>query len=315
MSEFVVPVVFIVFNRPEQTRKVFAAIRRVQPHHLLIISDGARDNDDNEKCRRVRDIVANIDWDCKVERRYSEINLGCKKNISTGLDWVFSKVEEAIILEDDCLPDTSFFSFCAELLEKYRNDPRVMQICGYNFASKNNVLYDESYLFSRIGMIWGWATWKRAWQHYDVNISTWPKVKRSGKLKNILGDEAIVNHYNHLFDNYYAQKIDSWDSQWFLACWLNNGLSAISCNNLIQNIGFDPKNAHKTADPNDPRAHIPVKPTSFPLIHPSRMIVDPKYDAYIFRYQLSINHSLKQRLLWFLKKKMPILHTLLKRLK
>ncbi len=310
------PVVLIPFIRPEKTQRVFDEIRRARPEKLFVLSDGPRNASEWPKVKAVRAIIDNqVDWPCQVFKRYPDRNLGCKDNIASGITWVFEHVEEAIILEDDCLPDQSFFLFCQELLEKYRNEPRIMQISGYNFASRIEAISDKSYFFSNIGMIWGWATWKRAWQYYDVNISNWPEIKRSGILKNILGADAIVDHYYHLFDNYYAQKIDSWDSQWFLARWLQGGLSAVSKNNLVQNIGFDKEATHNSIDPGDARAHVLVKSVEFPLVHPNQIVANDKADAYMFKHYLSINRFFDQKLLWFMKKRVPALHAFLKRLK
>ncbi|PIR41635.1 MAG: hemolytic protein HlpA-like protein [Candidatus Yanofskybacteria bacterium CG10_big_fil_rev_8_21_14_0_10_46_23] len=309
--------VFMVFNRPDKTRRVFEAIKKARPAKLLIISDGPRNAEDEVTCREVRELIeTGVDWPCEIFKNYADKNLGCKDRISSGLDWAFSQVEEAIILEDDCLPDPSFFPFCVELLEKYRHNDNIMSISGYNMAVLNSRFnYDESYYFSNIGLICGWATWRRAWKHYDVNIGNWPEIKRSGLLKKVLKDDVIVNHYNHLFDDYYVQRVDSWDSQWFLSRWLNRGISIVSANNLITNIGFDTEGAHHAIDPNDPRAHVPVVPITFPLIHPNRVTVYKKADDYTFKHYMGINLLWSQRWRWWLKSNFPNLHSLLKKLR
>lgn len=310
------PVVFMVFNRPEKTQIVFNEIRRVRPEKFFIVADGPRNESDRPKCQAVREIIdKGIDWPCQVFRKYSDTNLGCKTNNASGVGWVFKNVEEAIFLEDDCVPDQSFFPFCAELLEKYRHEEKIMQICGYNMAVLDKKFQcQDSYYFSNIGILWGWASWRRAWKYFDVNISRWPEVKKSGLLKNILKDDAIVNHYNHLFDNYYDQKVDSWDGQWFLARWLSGGLSAVSKNNLIKNIGFDSQGSH-TKNPDEPRANVPIRAVAFPLIHPDKIIINSEADSFIFRDYLSINQFFGQRFRWFLKKRAPRLHKLLKNIK
>ena len=208
-QQFKTPVVFMVFNRPEKTQIVFNEIRQVRPEKFFIVADGPRNKSDKPKCQAVRDIInTGIDWPCQVFRKYSDTNLGCKINIASGIDWVFKNVEEAIFIEDDCVPDQSFFPFCAELLEKYRHQEKIMQICGYNMAALDKKFQcQDSYYFSNIGIMLGWASWRRAWKYYDVNVSRWPEVKKMGLLKNILKDDAIVNHYNHLFDDYYNQKV------------------------------------------------------------------------------------------------------------
>ncbi|MEW6491011.1 MAG: glycosyltransferase family 2 protein, partial [Cyanobacteriota bacterium] len=161
------PVVFIIFNRPDTTQKVFEAIRQAHPPLLFVIADGPRPNKpgEDQKCAATRAIIDQVDWDCEVLTNYSEINLGCERRVSSGLNWVFDTVEEAIILEDDCLPHPTFFSFCEELLDYYRNDQRVMVITGQNvqFGRKRT---DYTYYFSRYNHCWGWASWRRAWRSY-----------------------------------------------------------------------------------------------------------------------------------------------------
>jgi len=180
------PVLFLVFNRPDTTRRVFEAIRAARPARLFLVADGPRERqpDDKEKCERVRYIATDIDWDCEVKTLFRKENLGCKNGVSSAIDWFFSHVDEGIILEDDCLPTESFFWFCEELLRRYRNDSRVMQICGSNFLrgwQRNN----DSYYFSGYGPIWGWASWRRAWIYYDVDMKLWPEVKEKKILLDI----------------------------------------------------------------------------------------------------------------------------------
>jgi hypothetical protein len=195
------PVVLIVFNRPDPTAQVFAAIREAQPSQLFLISDGPRANrpDDLEKCRAVRAVIDQVDWPCDVQTNYAEKNMGCKYRVASGLDWVFSVVEEAIILEDDCLPHPSFFKYCEELLEKYRDDRRIGIISGHNnlFGYRRSA---DSYYYSNIPYIWGWATWRRTWEAYDFNISLWPEVRDSNRLKDIFKHAIEVNTWTSIFD-------------------------------------------------------------------------------------------------------------------
>ena len=162
------PVAIIVFKRLDATQKMFATVRKAQPQTLFIIADGWRNDAEKAKCLAVRSYLENvIDWPCQVYKNYSDANLGCKMRVVSGLNWVFTLVEEAIIIEDDCVPDQSFFQFCQELLEKYRNEPRVTQIAGLNTQFHINKAFDTrgaSYYFSQFGEIWGWATWRRAWK-------------------------------------------------------------------------------------------------------------------------------------------------------
>ncbi len=285
------PVAFFVFNRPHTTVKVFAAIRQAQPSQLLIIADGARPDrvGESEKCQQVRSICDRIDWACEVKRNYADLNLGCKNRVSSGLDWVFSEVEEAIILEDDCLPDPSFFPFCQELLAKYRSDRRVMSISGDNYLfGKTRTEY--SYYFSIYSDIWGWATWRRAWQYYDLDMSLFPTIQAEGKLTDILSNNRKFKKlWERSLDHTYQGAVDTWDYQWVFACFIQSGLTIIPNVNLISNIGFDENATHTTY-----QSHLVntiAQPLPFPLIHPPFVITDTKSD------QISQNFLYSQSLI------------------
>jgi hypothetical protein len=278
------PFAFFIFNRPDTTQKVFDRIREVKPSKLFVIADGPRNykQGEKEKCQQVRKIIDSIDWPCQLLTNYSDINLGCQKRISTGLDWVFSQVEEAIILEDDCLPDPSFFRFCEELLKKYRNDERIFVISGDNFqlGSKRT---EYSYYFSLYNHCWGWATWRRAWQYYDVEIKSWEIIRDGNWLKDILQNPFAVKYWKNKFQKIYENKIDTWDFQWTLACWLQNGLTILPNTNLVSNIGFDNIESTNTKNHNSPFANMPVETMQFPLSHPPFIIRDTKADNFTYR--------------------------------
>ena len=180
------PVVFLIFRRPDLTARVFEAIRQAQPAKLLIVADGDRNEEEAILCQQARAVTEQIDWDCEVLTNFSDTNLGCKRRVSSGLDWAFSQVEEAIILEDDCLPHPDFFHFCSELLTHYKDDTRIWNICGHNFQDAQ-WRGDGSYYFSRYADPWGWATWQRAWKHYDKDLSK--KVSRK---------EFVTSFHDHL---------------------------------------------------------------------------------------------------------------------
>jgi hypothetical protein len=273
-----VPVAFIVFNRPDTTERVFHVIRQVRPRKLLIVSDGPREDkpEDYEKCRVVRTTVDKIDWVCEVLRDYSDVNLGCKNRVSSGLDWVFSQVEEAIILEDDCLPDPTFFRFCQELLEKYRCDTRIMSIGGTNLQPRNNRTAD-SYYFSFFTEIWGWATWKRAWKYYDVNMERWPIVRDGNWLEDILHDRKAVRYWKEILNRTHKGLINTWDYQWLFSCWIQGGLHIIPHANLVSNIGFGKESTHKS---NSQLANLSRNWVTFPLQHPPFVIRDVFADKY-----------------------------------
>jgi hypothetical protein len=273
------PIAFLIFNRPDTTLRVFKEIAKVRPPKLLVIADGPRSSHLNEadKCAATRAIINQVDWDCEVLTNYSEINLGCKKRVSSGLDWVFNTVEEAIILEDDCLPHPTFFRYCEELLEYYRHDQRVMHISGDNFqvGRKRN---SDSYYFSRYSHVWGWASWRRAWKHYDVEIKLWESVKEGNWLIDILGDQKIALSWEKTFQSVYDGKIDTWDYQWLFACWVQSGFAILPNSNLISNIGFGVDATHTTGA--SEFANIPVESMEFPLRHPLYILRNAQADQF-----------------------------------
>jgi len=259
---------------------VFAEIAKARPSKLLVIADGPRADhpDDAEKCAAVRAIIDGINWDCEVLKNYSDVNLGCKRRVSSGLDWVFDTVEEAIILEDDCLPHPTFFRFCEEMLEKYRDDERIAMISGNNFQfGRKRTEY--SYYFSRYTHIWGWASWRRAWGNYDVDMKIWPEIRDGGWLEDLLGNRRSVWYWKYVFGNVYQGKVDTWDYQWTFACWIQNALTIIPDVNLISNIGFDSEAVH-TQD-KDKFAEMDTEAISFPILHPDYIIRDSKADFFV----------------------------------
>jgi hypothetical protein len=279
------PVAFFIFNRPDTTAKVFEIIRQVKPPKLFIIADGARNNklDDIEKVKQTRLIVENIDWKCEVLRNYSQENLGCKKRVSSGLDWVFDQVEEAIILEDDCLPDPSFFRFCQELLEYYRDDTRIMAISGDNFQFGRNKTPD-SYYFSRYNHCWGWASWRRAWQYYDVEMKLWEKINTENLLNSILTNPFAVKYWERKFNQTHKGNINTWDYQWTFACWIQRGLTILPNVNLVSNIGFNIDGTHHKTTKSNPFANMKTESIEFPLKHPSFMIPYQKADDFTQKF-------------------------------
>ena len=280
------PVVFFVFNRPDTTELVFKEIAKVKPEKLFVVSDGPRLHKPGEveRVREAREIIERVDWDCKVIKKYSESNLGCKVAISSGLDWVFDQVSEAIILEDDCLPTPSFFRFCQEMLIKYRDDARVGMISGDNFQF-NNSTSEFDYYFSRYCHIWGWATWKRAWQYYDVNIASWPALKNSKFLSTILSSKSNIEHWEKSFDMVFNCQLDTWDHQWTLACWQNQMVSIMPRVNLISNLGFGNQATHTHGI--SIYSKMKTKEIQFPIRHPMLIEVDQDADAYTAKNMFS----------------------------
>lgn len=225
----------MIFNRPDYTKAVFAEIRKAQPKKLFIVADGPRMASEEAICKETRAIVENIDWPCEVHRNYAEKNLGLKERFRSGLDWFFENVEAGIILEDDCLPNPSFFRFASEMLERYKDNERIMIISGDKFLSDFNI--KDSYLFSRYFPIWGWATWRRAWKKYDVAIESWKLSESKKRLKKMYTQKYMVNYTSRLFDGIRSGKFNTWDIQWLYACLMSNGLCIIPGRNLVSNIG------------------------------------------------------------------------------
>jgi hypothetical protein len=292
------PVAFIIFNRPDTTAKVFEAIRQAKPPKLFVIADGPRSDrpDEAAKCSAARAIIDGVDWECEVLTNYSDVNLGCKLRVSIGLDWVFKNVEEAIVLEDDCLPHPSFFTFCEELLGKYRDDSRVMQICGSNlFNNKLNI--DDSYYFSKYGPIWGWASWRRAWKYYDVNMKLWTEVRDKKLYLDFCLTKEESSQRLDLYDRLSQNKIDTWDYQWSFARMINSGLSITPHVNLISNIGFR-KDATHVTDKNSPLANLPVYAIAPPLNHPSFIVrniqADKTYSRQAFNSKSIVGSSIRK---------------------
>jgi hypothetical protein len=267
-----VPVAFIVFNRPGTTQRVFDAIGAARPAKLLLIADGPRENKggEAEACRQVRDIVSHVDWPCEVFTNFAEGNLGCQERVISGLNWVFSLVEEAIILEDDCLPDPSFFPFCRELLERYRGDSRIAYISGCNLVGEY-LDTEDSYFFSQIGGIWGWATWRSEWQRYDQHLEDWPELRGKKMLSEIFDQPKTAAYWTHIFDSMHEKSgPNTWDHQWLYTGLKNHSLVAVSSVNLIANIGFGEGATHTVAA--DSRLAPAVTAIKLPLIHPSSLI-------------------------------------------
>lgn len=259
---------FIIFNRPEQAARVFEAIAKARPKVLLVVGDGPRQNvpGEAEKVDKCRELLERIDWPCEVMTNFSAINLGCRNRVSTGLDWVFSKVDEAIILEDDCLPSQDFFDFTSELLDRYRQDERVGSISGSNPGHFSSDQF-ESYHFSSFPAIWGWATWSRVWTKYNASIPNWPDKRSSGFLREVLNTKNAVRFWKESLDQVHAGKIDTWDYQLSFLHWTENYLSVVPNQNLVTNIGFGPDATH-TLNASSAFANSKTGVLEFPIVHP-----------------------------------------------
>lgn len=264
------PVALAIFNRPDTTLKVFERIRKARPQKLFIYSDGARENKPGEaekvqQCRAIKDMV---DWKCKVYVNFSDKNLGCRRRMSSGISWVFEHVEEAIILEDDCLPSMSFFRFCQELLKKYRNDTRVTSISGSNHCDMEN--FNESYAFSNYFRCWGWATWKRAWKLYDDDMKMWNECRKNEWLRKVYPQDWRYTYMTNEFQMAYNKQLDSWAYRFMLANILNHALAIVPRVNMVRNIGFKEGATH-TVNFLSKDAFYMEEDLQFPLVHPQVM--------------------------------------------
>ena len=272
------PIAFLIFNRPSLTDIVFEAIARAKPQKLLVVADGPRFPGESEKCQKARSVIEKIDWECEVLTNFSQINLGCKQRISSGLDWVFSEVEEAIILEDDCLPAPSFFYFCETLLDHYRHDKRIMHISGNNFQ-QDRIKTDHSYYYSKYSHVWGWASWRRAWEYYDVDMKTWLEYKKLGMICSACEDSYEQKYWIDIFNRVFEGAVSTWDYQWLYACWSQNGLSILPNLNLVSNIGFGLDATHTST--NCSQANLPID-NIWEIDHPSFVARFQAADTFTF---------------------------------
>lgn len=259
------PVLFLVFNRPDTTRMVFDAIRLAKPSRLYVAVDGARSDrpGEAEKVDQVKRIVRAVDWPCVVKKLYRDSNKGCKHAVSEAISWFFENEEMGIILEDDCLPDPTFFAFCDTLLERYRHDDRIMAICGTNLANTDQI--KDSYYFSGVPHIWGWASWSRVWQEYDVEMSDLDEVCNSDAAKSHF-PKHIWQYWKGFFRDVKGGLVNTWDVQFSYLAIKSGRLSVFPRRNLISNIGFRADATHTTGD--SLLANRVVYPMESSLNHP-----------------------------------------------
>jgi hypothetical protein len=284
-----VPILLIIFNRPETTKRVFESIRQAKPTKLFIAADGPRNTRIGEEklCSDTRKIVEKIDWSCDVYRNYSEKNLGCYTSVPRAISWFFENVNNGIILEDDCLPNQSFFSYCESLLDKYKNGENIMLISGDNFQNYQTEPTD-SYYFSKYANIWGWASWKRAWKSFINEFTTIDDSKMKEKIKLAFSTNEERDYWLNFYKKIKKGKFDNWDAKWFLSIIYNDGICLTPTINLIENIGFG-NDATNTKNGEGSNLQIKSKILS-DIRHPEKKDIDFYSDQYLFTkvYRISI---------------------------
>lgn len=300
-------VLLVIFNRPDTTQKVFDAIRYAQPSRLYIAADAPRPGikSDEESCRLARAVTDNIDWYCEVKRLYQTKNLGCSFGPRAAFSWFFSHEPEGIILEDDCVPHPDFFSFAQAMLERYRNDQRILSINGSNLGYQ--LSNGNSYTYSRFMNMWGWATWADRAQAIDYSLSEWKKVHQplwflNQHMRQRLFDIDIkwYKYWQHKFDLTVSKGIVTWwDWQWIYHQITHSRLSIVPSVNLVSNIGFDEDATH-THEAENPAANIPTQPMPFPLQHPAQLkpdfVYEEQYVKWVWCYHKRISLLLWLRL-------------------
>jgi hypothetical protein len=291
------PVLFLIFNRPETTQQVFSAIRKAKPPRLYVAADGPRSDypNEDEKCEHSRKVATNVDWDCEVKTLFRDHNLGCRLAVSQAISWFFENEPEGIILEDDCLPSQSFFWFCQELLEDFRNDKQVGAICGF-YSNELDYKPSASYFFSRYMRVWGWAGWRRTFAEYDSNLKNQMENNNTWK-SNVFNRKDVLpkKYFQQMFDQVENGEIDTWDTQLQYLFWQKKQRVIVSSSNMIKNIGWR-QGAH-THD-KDHNHELRTSEIQFPLTRPETEDRDLKADRIIERksYRITILSFLKSQI-------------------
>lgn len=277
------PLLLIAWRRPSTLRQVIDAIRPVAPTHLFVACDGPNPErpGEAEKVAATRAVIENeIDWPCQIERLYSDVNQGCRLGVSRAITWFFEQVVEGIILEDDCVPHPDFFTYSTTLLERYRHDMRVWCISGNNFQN-GHWRGDGSYYFSRYNHCWGWASWRRCWQHYNPDLIHWPALRDSGLLETIFEDPLERSYWHEIWTRLLdSGEPDTWDYQWAFTCMANGGLTALPNLNLVSNVGFGVDATHTT----EPADSTPMDQGLSEILHPNFVLRHSEADRYSFDY-------------------------------
>lgn len=278
-------------------QQVFDQVRKAKPQTLYIAVDGPRKErvGEDHECERCRDIVHQVDWPCEVHTLFREENVGCAKGVSGAISWAFESEERLIILEDDCVPVCSFFSFCDEMLEKYKDDTRVWQVSGRSYHANSSFFQDSDYVFSYYAHIWGWATWKRCWAQFDLMMSDFEEFLSVGGAENVyfssLDPHGTNKFYKRLYKTIDYVSSHTWDYQWSYIKLKNGGLGIVPCKNLIHNIGSD-SGAHSSGSYVE---DIISEEMPSVIRHPRFVIPMKSYDDYHYKHHISKHPSLLSR--------------------
>ena len=282
MTIAVPPLLLLAYNRPATTARVMDAIRTARPERFFVAIDGPRPDrpDDAGRCAEVRRIATAVDWPCTVHTRFLDVNHGCRRAVSGAIGWFFDQVPAGIILEDDCLPHPTFFAFCSELLQRYAETPPVMLIAGYN-PHPGRRCDAASYHFSRYPIIWGWASWRRAWRFYDDDPQALARNMARAEFRRRFHHAGHRAYFQDRFQRTFDGRIDSWGYIWFYSVLCAGGLAAHPNTNLVENIGLGPGATHTRRIRRSARAE--AGPMAFPLKHPLRLAADRDADRALFR--------------------------------
>lgn len=275
-----VPVLLLAFNRPEPTALNLDRILAAGPRRLYVAVDGPRSHvpDDAAGCARVRELFAGRVGDVELHTDFAAKNLGLRARVVSALDWVLNKESAVIVLEDDCHPEPSFFPFMQSMLRRYENDDRVGSVCGSTAVSltRRGPAFEYDYHFSQVGLPWGWATWRRAWNDMDLDMMCWPELRRSGRLESILGLVA-ARQWTRMLD--HADEYSSWWVRWLMNQWAQSRLAVVPRISLVKNVGFDESATHTRVDTPYARfAGMPVGALGPEYRHPSYFAVDHGLD-------------------------------------
>jgi len=294
------PILLIVFNRPDKVEKLLTALAEIKPSRTYVAADGPRTDHPTDAVRSAatRALFNNLSWDCEVTTNFQKRNLGCKQGVSTAITWFFTQVEAGIILEDDCIPSSPFITYASTLLEKYRDSNQVMHINGTTCLT-NSINLSDSYFFSSISLVWGWATWRRAWEKYDINVSNIGSLREKLFADQTFKKRAHAQFWVDLCTHIHIKNIDTWDAQWAYTVLYNSGITITPAYNLIHNIGFDADATHttemcSTALPISEHAHELIT-----LRHPDNMTVNKELDSKII--ETAFVNTLKKKIKYTLK--------------